>query len=137
MNDPLDKFGKLVVEKLRDKQIDAFQGLIKGKWRDKKSKELHAKLSKFTLNQKQVVADVLEEALENAMHDFLFAIQESNDLDDGLKVYMNGKNVAELSDGLHGEIFGEEGWVHRFSRHKSFYPDNNSNWIMKLFNNNK
>ncbi len=137
MNDTLDKFGKLIVEKLRDKQIDMFQGLIKGTWRDKGSKELHVKLSKLTQDQKQVVADVLEETLECVMHDFLFAIQESDNLDTGLKVYMDNKNVAELSDGLHGEIFGEEGWIHRFSRHKSFYENKNSSWIKKLFSKNK
>ncbi|WP_111684371.1 DUF6547 family protein [Winogradskyella tangerina] len=137
MNDTLDKFGKLIVEKLRDKQIDKFQGLLQGKWRDKESKDLHAKLSKLSQEQKQVVADVLEEALEGAMHDFLFAIQESANLDTELKVYMDNKNVAELSDGLHGEIFGEEGWVHRFSRHKSFYQNKNSSWIKKLFSKNK
>ncbi|MBN7817018.1 DUF6547 family protein [Algoriphagus pacificus] len=123
MNNKLDKFGKLIVEKLRDKQIDWFRGLIQGKWRSQESKELHAKLSKLTQDQKQVVADVLEKVLENSMHDFLFAIQESNDLDSGLKVFMDGENVAELSDGLHGEIFTEDGWVQRFSRHKSVFEN--------------
>ena len=30
---------------------------------------------------------------------------------------VDGKPVAELSDGLHGEIFGDEGWIVRFSKH--------------------
>ncbi len=133
MSDTLDKFGRLIVDKLKDKQIDWFKGLIQGKWSSQESKELHAKLSKLTQEEKQVVADVLEKVLENSMHDFLFAIQESNDLDSGLKVFMDGENVAELSDGLHGEIFTEEGWIERFSRHKSVYENNNTNWIKKLF----
>ncbi|MGS2727544.1 hypothetical protein ACU8DI_13115 [Psychroserpens sp. BH13MA-6] len=133
MSEKLEKFGKLIVEKLRDKQIDWFKGLIQGKLTSTESKELHAELTKLTQEEKQVVADVLEKVLEKSMHDFLFAIQESNDLDSGLKVFMDGENVAELSDGLHGEIFTEDGWVQRFSRHKSVYENENSNWIKKLF----
>ena len=133
MDESLDKFGNLIVENLRDKQIDWFRGLIQGKWRSQESKELHDKLSKLTQEEKQVVADVLEKVLEKSMHDFLFAIQESNDIDSGLKVFMDGENVAELSDGLHGEIFTEDGWIERFSRYKSVYENQNSNWIKKLF----
>lgn len=133
MDESLDKFGNLIVENLRDKQIDWFRGLIQGKWRSQESKELHDKLSKLTQEEKQVVADVLEKVLEKSMHDFLFAVQESNDIDSGLKVFMDGENVAELSDDLHGEIFTEDGWIERFSRYKSVYENQNSNWIKKLF----
>ncbi|WP_417888156.1 DUF6547 family protein [Zunongwangia sp.] len=123
----------MIIDNLRDKQIDWFKGLIQGKWRSQESKEFHAKLSKLTQEEKQVVADVLEKILEKSMHDFLFAIQESNDLDSGLKVFMDGENVAELSDVLHGEIFTEDGWIERFSRHKSVYENKDTNWIKKLF----
>ncbi|SMC87891.1 hypothetical protein [Cellulophaga tyrosinoxydans] len=119
MNEPLDKFGQFIIENLRDKQIDNFKGLLEGKWRAKNVKELQNNLSKFNRDEKKVIADLVEDILTNTLHDFLFAIQENNDLAIGLKIMMDNENVAELSDGLHMEIFDEDGWVKRFSKYKS------------------
>lgn len=57
------------------------------------------------------------EALDEAIHDFLFALQEEADSGGEVAIRVRGKNVATLSDGLHGELFGEEGWFARFSAH--------------------
>ena len=51
------------------------------------------------------------------MHDLLFAFQEHHDCGEGIEIMVEGKPIAELSDGLHGEIFGDEGWMVRFSKH--------------------
>jgi hypothetical protein len=117
-NETLDKFGKFVINVLRDKQIDHFNGLIEGKWRSKKAQRLYHKLSKFDRDEKKVIADVVEDILTNATHDLLFAIQVENSLETGLKVMMDNKNVAELSDGLHGELFEDQGWIQRFSKYQ-------------------
>ena len=119
MSEPLDKFGKFIVDNLRDKEIDNFKGLMEGKWRAKKPQELHNRLSKFNSEEKKVISDLVEDLLANAMHDLLLAIHEENNLGTGLKVEVDGKNIADLSDGLHGEIFHEEGWIHRFSKYNS------------------
>ena len=53
------------------------------------------------------------------MHDILFALQESHDCKSGIEIMVDGTAVGEHSDGLHGEIFGDEGWIVRFSSHPS------------------
>lgn len=53
------------------------------------------------------------------MGDLLFAIQENNALVDRLKIIINNENVANLSDGLHGEIFHQNGWIQRIRKYKS------------------
>ena len=59
------------------------------------------------------------EALSVGLHDFLFALQEAHDLERGIEVLVDGKNVAELSDGLQGEPCGGEGWIAKFARYPS------------------
>ena len=124
MDKNLDEFGKFIITNMRDKQIDNVNGLLKGKWRAKNVKNLQKQLSKFNRDEKKVISDLVEDILNSTMHDLLFAIQESNDLDTGLKVMMNDKNVAELSDGLQGEICGDEGWIRRFSSYQTVNEDN-------------
>jgi hypothetical protein len=51
------------------------------------------------------------------IHDFLMALGESLFRKQGIQVNVDGKDVAELSDGLEGEPHGAQGWIARFSKH--------------------
>jgi hypothetical protein len=55
-------------------------------------------------------------AIDSAIHDFLFALQEEHDSSGPLEIRVNGEAVAATSDGLHGEPYTEDGWYARFSR---------------------
>ena len=43
------------------------------------------------------------------MHDLLVGFVEAHDMEEGIEVFVDGENVVELSDGLHGEQFTENG----------------------------
>ena len=55
--------------------------------------------------------------VDTGLHDFLFALQQIADFDDDIHVVVDGKNIVEQSDGLHGELFGDMGWFARYSKH--------------------
>ncbi len=78
-------------------------------------KNLQAELAKLTDEQRMVTRRCVVNCLDNALHDFLFALGEANDFDKGITLVFDGKNLAEISDGLHGEAFTDEGWIARFS----------------------
>ncbi|QLE02003.1 hypothetical protein HX109_10720 [Galbibacter sp. BG1] len=118
MKESLDKFGQLIVKNMRDKQLDHLYGLLEGKWRAKETKSLQGKLSNFNEDERKTLLLLVDNILTHTMHDLLFVIQSNNDMGDGLKVLMDGENVAEISDGLQGEIFGDEGWIKKFSKYK-------------------
>ncbi|MGN7760514.1 hypothetical protein [Paenibacillus sp. 22594] len=46
---------------------------------------------------------------------FLFRIQEQDE--EGIKNNSRWGEHTEISDGLHGELFTEDGWYHRFSKY--------------------
>jgi len=119
MDSPLDTFRSFIINNLRDKQIEHFKGLLDGKWRAKKVQELQSQLSKFSREDKKVLANLVDNMLTATMHDLLSAIQENNNLDNTVKVIVDGQNITDVSDGLQGEIFGDDGWIERFSRYKS------------------
>jgi len=132
MNKPLDKFGKIIIDNLRDKQIDYFKGLLEDKWKAEDLKELQQKLKQFNQEERKILNELIENILTHSIHDFLFSIQENSDLDKGLEILIDNENVATLSDGLHGEIFGDEGWIQKFSKYKSESENERSNWAKSM-----
>ena len=48
--------------------------------------------------------------------DFLFGLQEQANSNGNIEIRVNGKNIAELSDGLQGEPYGSKGWQAKHSR---------------------
>ncbi len=119
MKKSLDKFGKLVIENMRDKQIDFVNSLFENKWKSEELVELQNKLSEFDAKEQLIIKQMVEILLTNTMHDFLFALQDSHDSEEKLDIIVDQKELICLSDGLHGEIFGDEGWIVRFSKFKS------------------
>jgi len=111
----VDKFGKLVVTQLRDRAIDFFDMAAKGKWKSPGIQSLQTQLAKLSPNEIALIRRCVVEAVDHGMHDMLFALVEAHD--DGIEVIVDGENVVELSDGLHGEQFSDNGWIAKFGKH--------------------
>jgi hypothetical protein len=111
----LDKFGQFIVAKLRDRAFEQYEILEKGGWKTPSLQSLQDALGSLEAEQKNVVRRCVFDAIDTALHDVLVAFQEAHDLEMGIEVLVDGENVAELSGMLHGELFGEEGWIVRYS----------------------
>lgn len=118
MAEALDKFGEFVVANLRDTIIDRADMLLAAHRKTPGLQALQADLGRFTEDQRAVVRRCLVAAADGGLHDFLFALQEQHDTGGGIAVLVDGQPVAELSDGLQGEPYGERGWYARFSKHR-------------------
>jgi len=132
MNPTRDKFGAFFVQKLRDPMLDRLEKLLSHRCISRDTQILVDQLAGFTDAQKQVVRDTVSELITAGMHDLLFAIQEDADAGGPVKVLMDGQEVAKLSDGLHGEIFGDEGWIVRFSKHPCPKEIEGSKWAREF-----
>ena len=114
---PLDKFGTLLMSYFRDRGIMHHLWLEAGDVKAPSLKPLQDALQKMSTDQQQVVRRCVALAIDDCLHDLLVGFQESHDLKKGIEVFADGENVAELSGMLHGEIFGENGWIKRFSKY--------------------
>ncbi len=108
--------------------------MFDGKWKAPDLQPLQNKVSNLSPDMKATVYELAEDLLTNAMHDLLFAFQEYNDGDVGIEIMVDGKSIAELSDGLHGEIFGKEGWIVRYSKFPSPTEMAGTLWAEKTIN---
>ena len=109
----LDNFGKVISEDLRDAALNRYLDIESGNCASSAGKELSASLEGFTSEQKSIIRRLLSDAVDSGVHDFLFSLESSDDI----KVLSSGRNVQELSDGLNGEIFTEDGWFEKYSQH--------------------
>jgi hypothetical protein len=115
----LDDFGRFIVAHFRDKALEQHALLQEGRLRAEHLLGIQALLSEMSSEQREVVALIVKDAIDTALHDLLFAIQDAHDRELGLELLINGKNVAEMSEMLHGEIQGDDGWIARFSHYSA------------------
>jgi hypothetical protein len=132
MREPLEKFGAFFVQNLRDKMLYQLEMLLRGAWKAPDLLELQKKLSSFGDAEKQVVRDLADQMITAGMHDLLFALQEEADAEGAIRLWVDGVEVAKLSDGLHGEIFGDEGWIVRYSAYPADREIEGSRWAKEF-----
>ncbi|MGM3181506.1 MULTISPECIES: hypothetical protein [Dickeya] len=110
----LDEFGCAVMHMVRDRSIDRFEKIQLGTLKSQRAIELHNLLSDFDEKQKKVIKDLITECVDNTVFNFLFMFEE----DENKKILSSDVNVNEISDGLSGELFTEDGWINKFSKKK-------------------
>lgn len=115
--EPLEKFGNFIMTRFRDPAIDHIDGLLVGHWKGPMYQALHSQLARLTPEQRELVRRVVISSIDVGLHDFLFAIGEAHDFKEGIAVVVDGQDIVTLSDGLQGELFLEDGWFARFSKH--------------------
>ena len=114
---PLDVFGRMVMEHLRDSGIRSFDDFAAGKCRAPKNQKLQQDLRALGDEGVAVARRAFVKCLDGAIHDFLFKLQEQADFENDVQIVVRGVNVVEASDGIHGEPYGRSGWQARFSRY--------------------
>ena len=117
MSDALDTFGRLIMEKLRDKAFEDADLTLRGQWKAPGMQDLQRELAGLTDHERDVARRLVRRVVDSAIHDFLFALQELADFDQSVRVLVHDKDIVAESDGIHGEPFGHRGWQARFSRY--------------------
>jgi hypothetical protein len=112
----LDIFGRLVMEKLRDEAFSFADGLMRQHWKAPRLKKLQRELKGLDKKQADLVTRTVRAAVDAGVHSLLFALQEASQAGT-LEIRVEGKNIADLTDGLHGELFTAKGWHARFSQY--------------------
>lgn len=111
-NDKLDDLGSTIIKMVRDRSIDKFDKICSGTLRSRRAIELNELLSSFDEQQKEIIKILVEECVDNTIFNFLFMFEEDEDKE----LLVSGVNANDISDGLSGELFTEDGWIARFSK---------------------
>jgi len=110
----LELFGQEFIRKIRDLSIEDYLMIKTGKMKSSDAKmvyELYALLSNSDTNKVDtIVVDIIGRALYNALRMFEesknYTITDKRDHED----------IVQLSDGLSGELYGENGWIEKYGK---------------------
>ena len=117
-SDPeLDEVGKLFISNFVDKPLDCFHSYVAGTGHAPDLQAYAEALRKQDTATIGLMEHAIREALVQGLHDFLFALKQRSEFEKDIYLQVNGKNVVDLSDGIHSEIFTEAGWFSRFSKY--------------------
>lgn len=112
----LDRFGKLLMTRVRDKSITEWEKILSGQMKDAGSEVIRKQTEVFGPEQMQIFLRILPEIVDTTLHYLLWAVEQERSVDIVAKD-VNGvaRSLREVSDGLAGELYSEQGWIARFS----------------------
>lgn len=114
MDDVLNYFGEILIAEVRDRTIRGFDMKIEGKMRDEDSKKLFEEVQQMNNKQRQLISKVIPQIVDLSIHNMLCMLEEHTDID----VRVEMESISEISDGLAGELYTEDGWIQKFSKQR-------------------
>ncbi len=113
---PLDLFGEYLIKRVRDEAIDDWERISSGKMKDKESQEIFQVLKSFNAEQLEFITNLFPKVIDTTLHHLLWSLEQ----EEINVIIQSGENeelinIREVSDGLAGELYTEDGWISRYS----------------------
>lgn len=114
----LDTFGRELMTQVRDRAISRIDGLLGGSLKGESAVRIRAKFEAASPTELERARLLAVEAVDSTLHLLLVLLEQER----GPEIRMNGiggtANLRAISDGLAGELYGENGWIARYSAQK-------------------
>lgn len=112
----LDYFGKMLMLDVRDRTIRNWDMILDGKMKGSAAQQVRDKLLNFNREQIEVLKWLIPQIVDLNLHNFLAMVEEHNEIKVEICDRETNNNINEISDGLAGELYTEDGWIKRFSQ---------------------
>lgn len=117
----LDRFGKTLMSSVRDETLDYYAMLADGLMKAPTDVQLSERMKSLGANERELLKEAVTVVLDNSLHNLLSMFEFEEDVNLVAKDEENNRvNLNEISDGLAGELYSEEGWIAKFSSHKTY-----------------
>ncbi|EMO4163627.1 hypothetical protein [Morganella morganii] len=118
--DALVFFGEKLIKSVRDQAVFEFEATLSGKIKSERAIRLYSEISGFDKHQIDILRKFVFTSIDNVIYNTLNMLEQN---EDNMRLLIsqdgdNEKNVVEISDGLSGELFTENGWIEKFSKYK-------------------
>ncbi|ARD85999.1 hypothetical protein A3306_01825 [Rickettsia bellii] len=121
----LDKFGKIYINFIRDNVLEGMEQIINNEYKGYYSQKLQKRIANLMPDQLNLLKFVIASAVDKSLHYTLFMLQE-HEQDMQLNMYDEDDHeysLVEISDGLCGELYSEDGWIAKYSKYPSWTED--------------
>ena len=114
----VENFGGNLIQKVWDNIIVQMEMIFNGKMKSKEAQILNKKIIALNDEEKLLLKEITMETLRRSIFNVLNFFEEEEKyfigFNDGKKII----DIKELSDGLAGELYGETGWIKKYSKKK-------------------
>ena len=116
----LDYFGEVLVKNVRDYTISEWdRDIVRKNATVRAGKILYEKFKNCTPEQLELIRWLIPQVVDTTLHYFLCMFEQEENID--IAVTLDGEYIERLqdiSDGLCGELYTEDGWISRFSKER-------------------
>lgn len=112
----LDYFGKLLMSGVRDETITNWDMIVNGEMKGITAQQVREKISSFSEEQIEVLKWLISKVTDSCLHNILITIEKNDELKVTISDGQIDTNIKQISDGLEGELYTEDGWITRFSK---------------------
>lgn len=114
----LDYFGKMLISSVRDETITSWDMILNGKMKGITAQQVREKMSNFNDEQIEVLRWLIPKITDSSLHNLLVMFEQNDEIK--IEVYDGQKNndIKQISDGLEGELYTDDGWIKRFSKER-------------------
>ena len=119
MENILDEFGKILIKEVRDNVIDAMNERIDGERKGITAQLIQKKIAILNNEQIEILKWLIPEIVDFSLDSMLFMFEGHPDL----QLVFQGVDLKEVSDGLSGELYTEDGWIQKFSKYDELISD--------------
>jgi GH25 family lysozyme M1 (1,4-beta-N-acetylmuramidase) len=118
--DILDKFGKYLIREVRDRTLEINELIMQGNMGSRENQALYKLTENLSDEIKVIINKYILKNVDSTLHYFLWLIEQHDDLD--LTYYTDEQKLSpyslkEISDGLCGELYTEDGWIAKYSQY--------------------
>lgn len=116
----LDKFGQLLMKRVRDEAVTDWKMMIDGRMKGASAEKVREFLGRLSEADKKLFSQLIPGVVDTVLHHLLWTVEQESDLYVGVETDNGIENLREISDGLPGELYSDEGWIARFSKEHRF-----------------
>lgn len=116
----LDRFGELLMKKVRDEAITDWMMMIDGRMKGDTANKVRELLENVSEADRLLIMQLIPGVVDTVLHHLLWTAEQESDLRIGIRIDDAIEELRDISDGLPGELYTENGWISRFSTENRF-----------------
>ncbi|WP_102263976.1 epimerase [Mesobacillus jeotgali] len=109
----LDLIGEILIKNVRDEAIEQWDMTIQGKMKSEESQRLYNLIS--LSGQSELINTLVPKIVDTTLHHLLWTLEQDESIDVTINDGNKPVSIKDISDGLAGELYTEDGWINRFS----------------------
>jgi hypothetical protein len=113
MSDKLNGFGELLMKDVRDISIRTMDKIIDGRMKGEIAKKIQEELE--TIDEKEeILKKIVPYIVDRTLDNLLFCLEQNSEIE----LLYEEENIVQLSDGISGELYSDDGWIARYSKER-------------------